>query len=64
MFNIDLFYNCLIERVPYDKTPSFANVGTNRKKQFIGSVPNPNETWGDLAKRLGGVRPPTLTQAE
>ena len=55
MFNIDLFYNCLIERVPYEKAPSFANVGPRRKKPLPGMVQTPNDAWGDVSNRLGGV---------
>ena len=53
LFNIELFYNCLMNKMSIDKVPSFANVSGTKRKQFDGKVPDPNESWGDFIKRLG-----------
>ena len=51
LFNIDLFYQCLSDRIPVEEVPSFAPE-RKRQKQFEGKVPDPNETWTNFAKRL------------
>ena len=53
LFNIELFYNCLMNKISIDKVPSFANISGTKRKQFDGKVPDPNESWGDFIKRLG-----------
>lgn len=52
LFNIELFYNCLMNKISIDKVPSFANISGTKRKQFDGKVPDPNESWGDFIKRL------------
>ena len=52
LFNIELFYNCLMNKISMDKVPSFANISGTKRKQFDGKVPDPNESWGDFIKRL------------
>ena len=66
LFNLELFYTCLMNKVPLDKVPSFANVGGTRRKQFEGKVPDPNETWGDFVKRLAKLElyQPPLVDAD
>ena len=66
LFNLELFYTCLMNKVPSDKVPSFANVGGSRRKQFEGKVPDPNESWGDFVKRLGRLElyQPPLVDAD
>lgn len=51
-FNIELFYQCLMNKIPIDKAPSFSNNNNMKIKQFDGKVPDPNESWIDFAKRL------------
>lgn len=51
LFNMDLFYQCLSDRIPVEEVPSFAPE-RKRRKQFEGKVPDPNETWTNFAKRL------------
>jgi hypothetical protein len=52
LFEIEPFYSCLIDKIPLDKCPSFKLQNT-RKKNMIGKLPDPNESWSDFLKRLG-----------
>ena len=51
LFNIEKFYNHLINKIPYNEIPSFA-LPKKRSSQFIGKVPDPNETWSNFIKRI------------
>ena len=51
LFDLSLFYDCLIKNVSPEKCPSFA-IKNRKKKEFEGKVPDPNETWTDFFKRL------------
>ena len=51
LFKMDVLYNSLKDKVPIDKAPSF-EAERKRKKKFEGKVPDPNETWGEFAKRM------------
>ena len=51
LFNIENFYNHLINKIPYNEIPSFA-LPKKRSSQFIGKVPDPNETWSNFIKRI------------
>lgn len=66
LFNIELFYNCLMNKISIDKVPSFANISGTKRKQFDGKVLDPNESWGDFIKRLGrlGLYQPPLVDGD
>ena len=51
LFNIENFYNHLINKIPYNEIPSFA-LPKKRSSQFIGKVPDPNESWSNFIKRI------------
>ena len=46
-----LFYQCLLDRVPPSKCPSFA-AERKKTKDLMTKIPDPNETWGHFFKRL------------
>ena len=51
LFNMQLLYQSLLDRVPPKKCPSFA-AERKRTKELMNKVPDPNETWGHFFKRL------------
>ena len=51
LFNMDLFYKNLMDKIPIDKIPNFS-LPKKRQHQFDGKVPDPNESWGNFIKRL------------
>ena len=51
LFNMELFYQCLLDRVPPVKCPSFA-AERKKTKELTTKIPDPNETWGHFFKRL------------
>ena len=51
LFNMTLFYQSLLERVPPTKCPSFAPE-RKRTKEMMTKIPDPNETWGHFFKRM------------
>jgi hypothetical protein len=51
LFEIEPFYSCLIDKISLEKCPSFKLQNT-RKKNMIGKLPDPNESWSDFFKRL------------
>ena len=51
LFNMPLFYQSLLDRVPPIKCPSFA-AERKRTKELMTKIPDPNETWGHFFKRL------------
>ena len=51
LFNMQLLYQSLLERVPPKKCPSFA-AERKRTKELMNKIPDPNETWGHFFKRL------------
>ena len=51
LFNIENFYRNLIQKTPINEIPSFA-LPKKRRSQFIGKVPDPNESWSNFIKRL------------
>ena len=51
LFEIEPFYSCLIDKISLDKCPSF-KLQNMRKKNMIGKLPDPNESWSDFFKRL------------
>ena len=51
LFNMELLYQSLLDRVPPKKCPSFA-AERKRTKELMNKVPDPNETWGHFFKRL------------
>ena len=52
LFEIEPFYSCLIDKISLEKCPSF-KLQNMRKKNMIGKLPDPNESWSDFFKRLG-----------
>ena len=51
LFNMPLFYQSLLDRVPPSKCPSFA-AEHKRTTAMLTKIPEPNETWGHFFKRL------------
>ena len=51
LFNMELLYQSLLDRVPPKKCPSFA-AERKRTKELMNKIPDPNETWGHFFKRL------------
>ena len=51
LFNMELFYQSLLDRVPPGKCPSFA-AERKRSKELETKIPDPNETWGHFFKRM------------
>ena len=51
LFNMELFYQSLLDRVPPGKCPSFA-AERKRTKELETKIPDPNETWGHFFKRM------------
>ena len=51
LFNMQLLYQSLLDRVPPKKCPSFA-AERKRTKELMNKIPDPNETWGHFFKRL------------
>ena len=51
LFNMELFYQSLLDRVPPSKCPSFA-AERKKSKELMTKIPDPNETWGHFFKRL------------
>jgi len=51
LFNMQLLYQSLLDRVPPKKCPSFA-AERKRTKELLNKIPDPNETWGHFFKRL------------
>ena len=51
LFNMELFYQSLLNRIPPKKCPSFA-AERKRTKEMLTKIPDPNETWGHFFKRL------------
>ena len=51
LFNMPLFYQSLLDRVPPSKCPSFA-AEHKRTTAMMTKIPDPNETWGHFFKRL------------
>ena len=51
LFNMQLLYQSLLDRVPPKKCPSFA-AERKRTKELMNKIPDPNETRGHFFKRL------------
>ena len=51
LFNLDLFYQNLINKIPIDEISNFSPP-KKRKHQFDNKVPDPNESWNDFFKRM------------
>ena len=51
LFNMQLLYQSLLDRVPPKKCPSFA-AERKKTKELMNKIPDPNETWGHFFKRL------------
>ena len=51
LFNMELFYQSLLDRVPPNKCPSFMPE-RKKTKELMTKIPDPNETWGHFFKRL------------
>jgi hypothetical protein len=51
LFHIEYFYRNLIQKTPINEIPSFA-LPKKRRSQFIGKVPDPNESWSNFIKRI------------
>ena len=51
LFNMSLFCQSLLDRVPPSKCPSFA-AERKRTTAMLTKIPDPNETWGHFFKRL------------
>ena len=51
LFNMQLFYESLCNKIPPKKTSSFA-AERKRTKELLTKIPDPNETWGNFFKRL------------
>ncbi len=51
LFNLDLFYQSLINKIPIDKIKNFS-LPKKRQHQFDNKVPDPNESWKDFLKRM------------
>ena len=51
LFNMMLFYQSLLDRVPPSKCPSFA-AEKKKTKELTTKIPDPNETWGHFFKRM------------
>ena len=65
LFNIENFYRNLIQKTPINEIPSFA-LPKKRRSQFIGKVPDPNESWSNFIKRISKFElyQPPLVDAE
>ena len=50
LFNMELFYESLINRIPPEECESFA-AERKRTKDLLNKIPDPNETWGHFFKR-------------
>ena len=50
LFNMELFYESLINRIPPEQCSSFA-AERKRTKELLTKIPDPNETWGHFFKR-------------
>lgn len=51
LFNLDLFYQSLMNKIPIDKINNFS-LPKKRQHQFDNKVPDPNESWKDFFKRM------------
>ena len=51
IFNLQLFYNSLKQKINPEKCPDFSPE-KNKIKNLINKVPDPNETWKNFMKRL------------
>ena len=54
LFNMELFYESLINRVLPEKCESFA-AERKRTKDLLTKIPDPNETWGHFFKRCANM---------
>jgi hypothetical protein len=54
LFNMQLFYESLINKLPYEKCDSFA-AERKRTKDLQTKIPDPNETWGHFFKRVANM---------
>ena len=50
LFNMELFYESLKNRIPPEQCDSFA-AERKRTKELLTKIPDPNETWGHFFKR-------------
>lgn len=51
LFNFPLFYSTLENKVDPEQVPLF-NLAKDVEKRFEGLIPNPDETWSQLFKRI------------
>ena len=54
LFNMELFYESLINRIPPNQCESFA-AERKRTKDLLTKIPDPNETWGHFFKRCANM---------
>ena len=54
LFNMELFYESLINRIPPEECESFA-AERKRTKDLLTKIPDPNETWGHFFKRCANM---------
>ena len=54
LFNMQLFYESLTNKIPYEKCDSFA-AERKRTKDLQTKIPDPNETWGHFFKRVANM---------
>ena len=54
LFNMQLFYESLTNKLPYEKCDSFA-AERKRTKDLQTKIPDPNETWGHFFKRVANM---------
>ena len=51
IFNLQLFYDSLMQKIPPEKCPDFS-LGKNKMKNLLNKIPDPNESWKNFMKRL------------
>ena len=51
LFNMPLFFESLLKKIPYDKCESFAPE-KKKTKELLNKIPDPNESWAHFFKRL------------
>ena len=51
IFNLQLFYDSLKQKIPPEKCPDFS-LGKNKVKNLLNKIPDPNESWKNFMKRL------------
>ena len=54
LFNMQLFYESLTNKIPLNKCASLA-AERKRSKELLTKIPDPNETWGHFFKRVANM---------